>query len=104
MFQNLLAWIIKEVWPFFITSIAFSKALDVHLPRVNNARTRFVLTNLLIGCVGVVGEMFSLSTVACSYKPFCHLWGTFNIMVALTCFLALASSNLVGFDQNLQEV
>jgi hypothetical protein len=50
-----------------------SNDLDVHLLRVNNARTRFVLTNLLIGCVGVVGGMFSLSNVACSYKPFCHL-------------------------------
>jgi len=102
MFQNLLAWILKEIWPLFITSIALSKALDVHLPCVNNARTQFVLTNLLISCVGVVGGMFSLSIVAYSYKPFRCLWGTFNIMVAPTCFLALASSNLVGVDQDLQ--
>lgn len=98
MFQNSLTWILKQVWPLFITSITFSKVLDVQLLHVNSARTWFVFTNLLIGCVGVVSGMFSLSTIACSYKPFRCLWGTFDIMVALTSFLALASSNLVGFD------
>jgi hypothetical protein len=78
MCQNLFAFL-QEVWPLSTTSIAFSKASNVHLPYVDNVETQYVLTNLL-GCVAIVGGMFYLFAINYFCKSLPHLQSTFNSM------------------------
>jgi hypothetical protein len=80
----------------------FSKASLVHLHRWVKVRTLFLLVDLFVPIV-VLGGVFSLSIIVCSYNPLCRLRGKLGIMGTLY-FPALASNNLTMFNCDLQEV